>query len=300
MPEVFDAYCVLSRSKKLCSLCCRDFSLISGPSVLQEPIIIYAVLMSQYTIDRPGHAVVQSFEQHVLTAALLVDILLLCYVIPSTEALSCPIPAGIQRVGSRRAPRRSSGRKYSHRQGHSLAVYAQESSQDKRARREYTLTTPDKRPYTFARDACLLRSARARWSGFEAEECTLMHNRQVSSQHARVALVPCFWCFPSTRVTMYIRAVHFGTVVNYLNQEEGRTALSLALLEQREDIADLIISIDDTDINAPDAIVSTATSPSSLCLLPVKAEDSRISNSLPHKARTQIHLMKGARKPVLV
>lgn len=28
-------------------------------------------------------------------------------------------------------------------------------------------------------------------------------------------------------------------------------------MEQREDIADLIISIDDTDINAPDAIVST-------------------------------------------
>ncbi|CAM9559082.1 unnamed protein product, partial [Ectocarpus fasciculatus] len=36
--------------------------------------------------------------------------------------------------------------------------------------------------------------------------------------------------------------------------EEGRTALSLALMEQREDIADLIISIDDTDINAPDTI----------------------------------------------
>ncbi|CAN0377893.1 unnamed protein product [Ectocarpus sp. 12 AP-2014] len=36
--------------------------------------------------------------------------------------------------------------------------------------------------------------------------------------------------------------------------KEGRTALSLALMEQREDIADLIISIDDTDINAPDTI----------------------------------------------
>eukprot|EP00903_Cladosiphon_okamuranus_P010374 g9814.t1 len=39
-----------------------------------------------------------------------------------------------------------------------------------------------------------------------------------------------------------------------MTQEEGRTALSLALMEQREDIADLIISIDDTDVNAPDVI----------------------------------------------
>lgn len=44
--------------------------------------------------------------------------------------------------------------------------------------------------------------------------------------------------------------------LSFQKQEEGRTALSLALMEQREDIADLIISIDDTDINAPDTIVS--------------------------------------------
>lgn len=39
-------------------------------------------------------------------------------------------------------------------------------------------------------------------------------------------------------------------------QEEGRTALSLALLEEREDIADLVLSIDETDVNNPDAVVS--------------------------------------------
>lgn len=49
--------------------------------------------------------------------------------------------------------------------------------------------------------------------------------------------------------------------VVFQRQEEGRTALSLALMEQREDIADLIISVDDTDVNAPDKIVSPVTTP---------------------------------------
>lgn len=44
------------------------------------------------------------------------------------------------------------------------------------------------------------------------------------------------------------------------HQEEGRTALSLALMEQREDIADLIISVDDTDVNIPDVTVSVCRS----------------------------------------
>ena len=39
-------------------------------------------------------------------------------------------------------------------------------------------------------------------------------------------------------------------------QEEGRTALSLALMEEREDIADLVLSIDETDVNNPDEVVS--------------------------------------------
>lgn len=39
-------------------------------------------------------------------------------------------------------------------------------------------------------------------------------------------------------------------------QEEGRTAVSLALMEQREDIADLIISVEETDANNPDVTVS--------------------------------------------
>lgn len=69
-----------------------------------------------------------------------------------------------------------------------------------------------------------------------------------------------------------------NTPVYYIisRQEEGRTALSLALMEQREDIADLIISIDDTDINAPDEIVSTAATPSSLVLVSVKTQYYRI------------------------
>lgn len=69
-------------------------------------------------------------------------------------------------------------------------------------------------------------------------------------------------------------AVHFGTVICYLYQEEGRTALSLALMEQREDIADLIISIDDTDINAPDEIVSTRQPRGSIVLV----QQSRLSH----------------------
>lgn len=39
-------------------------------------------------------------------------------------------------------------------------------------------------------------------------------------------------------------------------QVEGRTALSLALMEQREDIADLILSVEETDINNADTVVS--------------------------------------------
>ncbi|CAM9512830.1 unnamed protein product [Pylaiella littoralis] len=59
-----------------------------------------------------------------------------------------------------------------------------------------------------------------------------------------------------------------GTLLRYIRKcpakinehdEEGRTALALALMEQREDIADLILSIDDTDVNAPDT--STGLSP---------------------------------------
>lgn len=83
------------------------------------------------------------------------------------------------------------------------------------------------------------------------------------------------------------------------NQEEGRTALSIALMEQREDIADLIISIDDTDINAPDAIVSTATAVSNLDLLAFKPVGSPISDNLPHGARTQIYLKSRNWAPVL-
>lgn len=72
-----------------------------------------------------------------------------------------------------------------------------------------------------------------------------------------------------TSYTLSIQELHhvktcMCTVACCLDQEEGRTALSLALMEQREDIADLIISLDDTDINAPDSIVSTATAPPNL------------------------------------
>lgn len=61
------------------------------------------------------------------------------------------------------------------------------------------------------------------------------------------------------RANLEIKDTRFLATLLFLSvqkQEEGRTALSLALMEQREDIADLIISIDDTDINAPDTIVS--------------------------------------------
>lgn len=43
------------------------------------------------------------------------------------------------------------------------------------------------------------------------------------------------------------------------HQEEGRTALALALMEQRQDIADLILSIDQTDVKHAHATVSFHT-----------------------------------------
>lgn len=52
-------------------------------------------------------------------------------------------------------------------------------------------------------------------------------------------------------------ALHALKIQTLTEQEEGRTALSLALMEDREDIADLIISVEETDVNKVDVSVSS-------------------------------------------
>lgn len=46
-----------------------------------------------------------------------------------------------------------------------------------------------------------------------------------------------------------------STCLTWRSQHDGRSPLSLALMEAREDIADLIISVEETDVNKTDKMV---------------------------------------------
>lgn len=58
---------------------------------------------------------------------------------------------------------------------------------------------------------------------------------------------------------MFTASVPSDDVFLTPHQEEGRTALALALMEQRQDIADLILSIDQADVKHAHATVSFHT-----------------------------------------